>query len=366
MTQRGIAELIQQLGGEVDSLPTRHTNFLVIGGMGWPLHEDGRPTESLRRARQLLAAGYSIRIVDEETFLAGLIDEGAAPRPHQRYTIAQLSRILEVRATQLRSWLRAGLIEPVETVHRLAYFDFQQVARAKSLCELLAAGVSLKRIRNSLEQLRRWVSDVDEPLSQLAMLEDSGRVLVRLQRGQLAEPGGQLQLDFDAADDAETLQMPARSVESWFEEAIELEDVGQIDSAVLAYRAAIQLDPSDPVLHFNLGNMLYAAGDIEGSCGHFTQATQLDPAYAEAWNNLGNVLAEQQRLHEAAHAIDHAVHLVPGYADAHYNLAQVLQEMGQTVAACRHWRQYLRLDPASPWADDVREQLARHEPAHAK
>src|ERR1700745_2864384 len=97
--------------------------------------------------------------------------------------------------------MSTGLIQPAETSNGVCRFDFQQVSRAKTLCDLARAGVSAKRLRQSLEQLRKWMPAIGD--SQLAVIERDGEMLVRLEDGQLAEPTGQLHFDFEEAAPAQ-------------------------------------------------------------------------------------------------------------------------------------------------------------------
>ncbi|MEX0710885.1 MAG: tetratricopeptide repeat protein [Pirellulales bacterium] len=358
MTHAELAQLVAAYGGQFLTCPNRTTALFVLGQEGWPLDRDGRPTQNLEKARKLRALGYPIELVSEEDFLEriGLMDRQADV--HRQYTVAQLSRILGVPGARIRTWMRAGLIEPVEVVHRLAYFDFQQVASAKTLCELALGGVTLQRIREGLEQLRQWLPSIDRPLSQINILERNGRLLLRLSGGQLAEPSGQFQLEFMTAGDEPQTCGLERTADEWFEEALALEDAGQPGDAALAYRQAIVLEPGDSVLYFNLGNVLYAQGDVEGGVDEFARAVGVEPHYAEAWNNLGSALAELGRDAEAVDALEQALRLVPAYADAHYNLADVLSRLERPAEASRHWQAYLRYDPHSPFSDDVRRRLA--------
>ena len=128
----------------------------------------------------LLAEGYAIDFVPEVNFLdrIGLGSSAAAIR--SRYTLRDLASVLNISPVRLRRWLRVGLIEPVEMCHRLAYFEFHQVSLVKRLCELIDNGVPLAAIRGGLEQLRRWLPEERLPLSQLARLEQDGRILFRL------------------------------------------------------------------------------------------------------------------------------------------------------------------------------------------
>jgi tetratricopeptide (TPR) repeat protein len=363
-----LAELIADFGGEFDASPNRGTRYLVVGQEGLPLAEDGRPTLALQKARQLAADGNPVEIVAEEAFLSRLGlggTEGGTDRHsvHRRYTAAQLGRILGVPGQRIRGWVRCGLIQPVQTVHRLAFFDFYQVASASTLCELTSSGLSAAEIRQGLEQLRALLPDIEAPLAQINLLEKNPRMLVRLASGQLAEPSGQLQLEFavaelDGASPTVAMPPPSDSVDAWFNEGVAREDDGQFDDAARAYQAALALEPDDPVLRFNLGNVLFQLDQLPAAAEQYRQAVSLDPAYAEAWNNLGHVLFRLSQADAALAAFRRALALVPTYADAHYNLAQTLTHLRRSADALSHWRAYLKFDPSSPWADEARRRLA--------
>ena len=291
-------------------------------------------------------------ILSEHEFLSRFGLFGPAEPVRRLYTIGQLTQILGVKRDVIRHWMRAGLICPVEIVHRLAFFDFVQVQSAKTLCDLTKAGVSTSRIRASLEQLRRWLPDLGQSLAQLAMLEDSGRLLLRYDDGGLMESSGQLQFDF--ATDADAASLPSRgtpTADELFDDALELHDTRPLRRGRERLPRAIELDPRDPVLYFNLANVHYEQGHLDDSAAAYLAATQHDPAYVEAWNALGCVLSQLGRSKEAIVALRRAVELVPDYGDAHYNLASELESQGESQAAREHWRRYLQLDSTGPWAD---------------
>ena len=211
-------------------------------------------------------------------------------------TVAELSRVLGLRAAQVRRWARLGLVTPRRTVHRLAFFDLVQVSSAKRICELLGRGASLANIRRGLEQIERRLPEREAPFSQLALLEHDGRIIVRLD-GTLAEPSGQLRFNFDPPGGAPVCGSAAVSnvrenSESLFDQALAAEDAKDLAAAAELYQRAILLDPADPVLPFNLGNVLFGLARYAEAADSFQRALRLDAGYAEAWNNLGNTLAQ--------------------------------------------------------------------------
>ena len=266
--------------------------------------------------------------------------------------------------------MHIGLIHPVKTVHRLSYFEFQQVAYAKALCELIRSGISMRRIQRSLEQVKGWLPGVESTLAQLPLVERAGSLFVQLDGGRVAEPNGQLVFDFllpeEAAErQASIIDVEPRSVAGGFELALHHEDADQFLDARQAYLEALRLGGPEPELCFNLANVLYALEQKDQALERFRQCIELDPQYVEAWNNLGNVLTEQGQTDESVGCFRKALAIEPEYADAHYNLAEALLQHGRPQAACEHWEAYLR-DPASSWAEHVRKRLRAAAAEHSR
>jgi tetratricopeptide (TPR) repeat protein len=350
MTHAELAELVAACGGTFVRYPRRSSLLLVIGQDGWPAEDDGSPSWILARARKLRALGYSIEFFTEDEFLERLGLTDPAETIRGLLSISDLTRILRVSPRQVRRWVRLGLIEPVEQPCRLAQFEFRQAAFAKRLCELVDAGAPLAAIRDGIEKLRGWLSDRDLPLAEWARFESGGRVLARLD-DVLIDQLGQRYFDFDSHElPWEAIRVAPefrqRSAEELFGLAIELEDAGRLAEAACTYRQAIDMEPDDPVLRFNLGNVCYGLNQFADAVGCFREAIERDPCYAEAWNNLGSAWASCQCSEEAIAAWLEAVRLVPGYADAHANLADMFEQVGRTAEAEEHRRAQRRFSAA--------------------
>jgi tetratricopeptide (TPR) repeat protein len=367
---------VEDAGGRCVATPRPGTDLLVVGRGGPPLGEDGHLTRSLQVARDLQRNGHALEVVSEEEWLTRLGLDDRRAELSRLYTTAQLARILDVPAGAIRAWMRQGLVTPARTSNRLHWFDWAQVAAARTLVQLARDGVKPARIRKSLDRLAAWLGDEDPALSQLEVLEQGGPVLVRLPDGRLAEPGGQLRLGFDAPAPAEPpaampLSRPAEDAtpetselddaEADFVLGVEYEGRGLFAHAQAAYERALSRGGPRADVLFNLGNALYALGHKRSAQQRFEQAVELEADYVEAWNNLANVMSERGQLEQAVMAYHRALALAPDYADAHYNLAETLAASGDVAGARRHWQAYLQQDPTSSWADHVRERLARFE-----
>jgi tetratricopeptide (TPR) repeat protein len=139
--------------------------------------------------------------------------------------------------------------------------------------------------------------------------------------------------------------------------AEQLEDEGEIELAVDAYRAALAAGGPRADICFRLAELLYLLGDTSAARERYYVAIELDEDFVEARANLGCVLAEMGQPELALAAFRGALAYHPEYPDVHYHLARMLDELGRSDDAREHWQQFLRLSPDSPWADEARERL---------
>ena len=360
MSREEAVNFIEFLGGSYLDHPGEDTDTVVVGSEGWPLRSGGHITRSLEEARRLQESGHPIRIVPESDFLESLGFEGEEFA--RLYPLEELARIVDVDPLLVRRWMRQGLLTPVKTLRRLAWFDFRQVAAARSLRELLDSGVSQRQLAENVKRIRSWLPEA-LPGMEVEVEEDGERFLVRFSDGSLAEPGGQLCLDFEkspeaAPSDPRELPIQERSAEDWFGLGLEWDEEGRYEEALRAWHNVLRLEGGvSPEAAFNMGNALYRLGRKGEALQRFMQAVEQDGDYVQAWNNLGSVLDDLDREEDALEAYRAAVDADPGYADPYFNLAEILHRMGRTDEARPHWQSYLQRDPESPWADQVRARL---------
>jgi tetratricopeptide (TPR) repeat protein len=376
MPKREVVKLLRDRGATVSEKPNPAVDLIAVGEQGIPLIDetdledefDPETHEAIRRGR--------IEVLSETQLWQrlGLIE---TDRDIQRlYTPAMLAELLGIPVAIVRRWHRRGLIKPAREVHRLPYFDFQEVAAARRLAELLAAGVSPGAIERKLENLRGLLPGIERPLAQLSVIIEGKQILLRQGDG-LIEPGGQLRFDFDSteparstkASDVEPLLPLARAADDGDVErlaqspidlvalAAELEDAGQLTQAAETYRAAMAAGGPTAELCFQLAELLYRLGDTAGARERYYMAIELDEDYVEARANLGCILAETDQLDLAIAALEGAIAYHADYPDAHYHLAKALDRLGRPDDARRHWHAFLRLAPDSPWAEQARTRV---------
>lgn len=292
------------------------------------------------------------------------------------YTPAMLADVLGVNVALVRGWQRRGWIVPQREELRLAYFDFGEVAVARQLAELHRAGISPARLERKLAEIKRRLPQIQRPLAGLSIVVDGKEILVREKAG-LAEPSGQLRIDFDAleADIAEparsTIVSPAaflargktgievdapQQLIAW---AADLEEAGDLPAAAEMCRAALAAGGPQAGLCFQLAELLYRMGDASAARERYYMAIELDEEYVEARANLGCVLSELGQRDLAIAAFEGALAYHESYADAHYHLARTLDDAGRSDDALAHWERFLELSPDSPWAQEAEQRTGR-------
>jgi tetratricopeptide (TPR) repeat protein len=328
MSRAEAFDVVRQRGGMPSPAVTKGTQVLIVGELGWPLLDDGRPSNKLSRAATL-----GIPIVSERRFLEW-VGKAVPVDVQKTYSAEQLATLSKMSIGLVRELSQLSLLD-----ERDGHFGFRDLASARQIAKLLNDGVRLSEIIRAVSEIRKW-------------LPDAGLSAVRLHAGalsdvQVEQPGGrtdkygQFVLAVDSArDDPDDL----------FDRAHAAEQVGDIAEAERLYRLLMKSDPTDASAPFNLGNMLRAAARTIEAEAALRAATRADAAFAEAWYNLADLLDNQGRSEAAIECLRKALVVAPDYIDAMFNLALLLLQKGSYAEAADYWRRYLAHDRASEWA----------------
>lgn len=307
------------------------------------------------------------------------------------YTPAMLAEILHVSVRVVRRWHRAGLLRCTRQVMQLPYFDFSQLATARQLSRWMAQGATIQSIQRQLELLRQRADETQVELlsiENLPITADGKRLVLRTGEHYL-EATGQLRFGFELPDDESaegtepvtlqfttakkvrsgtqaTVRLPngnePMSLEQMLEEATAAEDVEDLAAAVDWYRAAMSAYGANASICFQVAELLYREGDLAGARERYFMALELDPELVEARANLGCVLAECGQPDLAIAAFEGTLEQFADYADVHFHLARALDDVGNSTRAAEHWKRFLELAPASPWAEEAQTRLSQLSP----
>lgn len=91
--------------------------------------------------------------------------------------------------------------------------------------------------------------------------------------------------------------------------ANELFQSGQYSEAIKQYNSALELDPKNPEIYFNLGNCYGLLGSHSEAIWYFNKAIELEPTFAMAWYNKGIAYLKLDKLSEASAAFTKAYSL---------------------------------------------------------
>ncbi len=370
MNRREIRRLVREYGGVMVEPVDATVDLVIIGEWEFPIDDyDYLVDPAITEA----AASGKLTIMTETQLWQelGLVDQELDAC--RFYTPGMLAQLLNVPVATIRRWHRRGLITPTRQVHKLAYFDYQEVASARRIAELISSGASPRAIESKLLKLAELYPDLQRPLSQLSVIVEGRSVLMR-DGGGLIEPGGQKRFDFGSEqttrsdEDAQVLSLEqVQDVPIELDEftqpseflryAAELEDNDEIQSACEVYRSLMLAFGPSPEACFRLAENLFQLNDLTAARERYYSAVELDQSFVEARASLGCVLVELGQYDLAVSAFEGALVHHPEYPDVLYHLARLLDEIGQPQKAEMHWIRFLDLAPKSPWADEARYRL---------
>jgi tetratricopeptide (TPR) repeat protein len=274
----------------------------------------------------------------------------------QTYSVRDIERVLHLSRSTIRGLIDVGFVTPTRGPRREYRFSFQDLIVLRAARALIQAKVSRRRIRRSLEDLRKHLPET-MPLSGLSINAVGDRVVVRDGNSQYQVDSGQYVLGLDVSVEDGVLRVvekefgprpeeaipPPRDAFEWFDEALDLEENGDVDGAIKAYQQTVALDSQNVAAWINWGRLLHGRGDKREAEVVYLRAIEQCGPDSVLMFNLGVLLEDLGRTQAALEAYQAAVGEDPALADGHYNLARLYEALGQPQHAIRHLGQYRRL-----------------------
>jgi tetratricopeptide (TPR) repeat protein len=286
------------------------------------------------------------------------------------YSVSDVERVLQLSRSTIRGLVAAGFVTPERGARREYLFSFRDLIVLRTARALILAKVPRKRIRRSLEDLRRHLPDT-VPLSGLSICAVGERVVVRDGKTRWEADNGQYLLGLDVVLENGVLHMVERSepsgpkepggaeeptgakenrnrtvesktAEQWFIEGLELESA-DARAARRAYEHAVKLDPTHLASWINWGRLLHEQGAIAEADKVYQRALHECGPDPLLMFNRGVLLEDLGNSGAALEAYQAAIVEAPDMADCHYNLARLYEALGKPQHAIRHLGQYRRL-----------------------
>ncbi len=154
---------------------------------------------------------------------------------------------------------------------------------------------------------------------------------------------------------------------------------GALEWGIKSFEKAISLEPTNPVLHTELGKLYLVSNDAEKAKAEFMKAIELKPDYTDASiqmaliyereNNteeairqmgslanadpfnpevlfqLGRLYFNNNQIDEAITQFERVISLMPNHSNAHYSLGVAYQKKGQKEKAIAEFKKVLELNP---------------------
>ena len=202
----------------------------------------------------------------------------------------------------------------------------------------------------------------NDALSQPARKAPSGSSLSSSARRHLGK--GQILYDQGKVDEAvvewrETARLAPNNAKAHHLLGLALQDQGKTGEAISTLQTSVRLDPGNATAYVHLAQALESKGDRKGALDAYNKARKLVPTSAHVHNRLGHLLASTGDWQGAAREWRQTTELQPDYAYAYANLGEALEKIEQNNEALDAYKQAVILDPAAPFAAEVRKRIVR-------
>jgi tetratricopeptide (TPR) repeat protein len=269
------------------------------------------------------------------------------------YSMRDVQRVLRLSADTTRNLIKSGFVKPARGTRREYRFSFQDLIVLRTARALIDAKIPARRIRRSLESLRRELPE-SLPLSGLSISAVGEHVVVREGDTQRQVDSGQYLLGLEVSMENGELRVvehreaaPAPPPSSapgadWFTQALTLEHTDP-EAALTAWGHAVDADGANAAAWTNWGRLLHEQGRTQQAAEVYRRAlAQVGPDPLLLYNQ-GVLLEDLGDPAAALAAYRSAIAEDPDLADCHYNLARLYESLGEAQHAIRHLGQYRRL-----------------------
>jgi tetratricopeptide (TPR) repeat protein len=137
--------------------------------------------------------------------------------------------------------------------------------------------------------------------------------------------------------------------------ALAYTSVSRLEEAAATYRRILAIEPTDPIVLHNLGNVEMRRGDVATAIELYSRAIAAKPDYVMAHYHLGAALQRAERFQEAFRSFEQVLSLEPANAaelelfdDALYRLAALDIKMGAHERAVTFLEELLSTNPEHP------------------
>jgi tetratricopeptide (TPR) repeat protein len=365
---RALATLKDLVADQPDSADAHFNLGLLYARQGQRKDEEGAVTE-FREALRLdqdmdsarIAFGRVLISLQNYSDAAPVVLEYTRHRPEDAqgfYALGQAYQGLKRSDAAVDALERAVVLDPRDSAIR---FD---------LGMLLASTGKTNAAIPQLQAAERIDPSNISPHNELAvLLERTGdREGARVERAKLAalksesdkesaiagfnEKAGEYLSAGNAKAAAESygnaLQLNPRDAKLHYNLSLALDRLGEFSSERKELARTIELNPNLAVAQNQLGLLALRSGQQAEAEQRFKKTLAIDPTFSEAQSNLGVLYTQQGKNAEAAQLFQEAIENDPKYSKAYVNLGLLMAQQGTFSEAERQFRAAIKIDANYP------------------
>ncbi len=266
------------------------------------------------------------------------------------YSTKDAAEVVGLSQRAVRRCVREGLLDATPDALPLR-FSFQDLKVLQLRKRLTKSGVSIRRARRQLAELRRRYPE-ERSLASLNIDQHAGHVVVREDEQVWRADSGQLVFGFqfsrphgNVASLPHRATLPgdgfieSRTADEWFALAVRLEEDEPL-RAMEAYREVLRQRPECTETLINLGRLYAERENAPEAIACFEDALDIDPCESTALYNLGVLAQDHGDDDKAIELYQAALSYEPVLAEAHYNLATIFDKLGDARSAIRHINEF--------------------------
>ena len=134
----------------------------------------------------------------------------------------------------------------------------------------------------------------------------------------------------------------------------------EIGEQVRPLQAILKGDPKNLKALIDLGNVYFDAEQFEPAIDMYSRALEIEPRNADVRTDRGTMYRRKGEIERAIADFQKAAGDNPQHVNSRYNLGVVLlHDKGDMKGAIQAWEDYLKVDPGSPRAENIRIQIAK-------
>jgi tetratricopeptide (TPR) repeat protein len=323
LTKRRVVQLVTAAGAKMARRPAS-ASLIVIGhsSAASAISDDGELDLGFKPSP-------SATLISEQRFKSALRALSPVDEAERGYSADQLERHSGLSTAHLRCLVLYDILDPVD-----GRYTYRDLVSARTIGRLASSGARFGKIVAAALALEQHGSR----LATARLSESSWGEILQEIEGRPAGLDGQLLLPI-SGDDIDADEAFARA------EASEAD--GDLPEAQRWYELAARLDRKDPVILYNLGNVLDAVGRTGEAEIAFRRAIGRSPEFADAWFNLGVIQERAGRSAEALKSYEQASIVEPTYTDALHNAAALLMRLKRFGDAVSFWERIAATTPAA-------------------